>query len=116
MMVIIFEEWRFGSSAFSRSKYNKYPYKLNLLFFRIGIRTSRSKTVPPTRTRGHWRNPTTFQHFLRRRPVRNLDSKTRPEELCSRGEILLCDIPTFTEETLELAKRFSCDFDGRCDI
>jgi len=53
---------------------------------------------------------------MHRRPIRNLDSKTRPEELCSRGKILLCDVPTFSEETLKLAKRFFCNFDGRCDI
>ena len=67
-------------------------------------------TAPPTSTPA--RNPTIFQHLKRRRPIRSLDSKTPPEELCSRCEILLCDVPTFSEETLELAKRFFCNFDG----
>ena len=77
------------------------------------VRTSRS-AAPPTSTPAL--NPTTFKHLKRRRPIRSFDSKTRPQEFGSRSEIFLCDVPTFGEETLELAKRFFCDFDGRCDI
>jgi len=61
-------------------------------------------------------NPTTSQQLKCRRPIRNLDSKAHHEELCSRGEIFLCDVPTFSEETFELAKCFLRDFDGRRDI
>ena len=77
--------------------------------------TSRLVTAPPASTHAHI-NPTTFQHLKRRRPIRNLDSKTPPEEFCSRGEILLCDVTTFSEETFEFAKPFFCDFNGWCDI
>lgn len=76
-------------------------------------RSARPPT-PPTSTPAL--NPTTLQQLKCRRPIRNLDRKAHPEELCSRGEIFLCDVRTFSKETFELAKRFLCDFDGRCDI
>ena len=78
------------------------------------LRTSTSETTPPTTTSAC--NPITFKYLKRRRPLRNIYSKTCPKEFSSWGEILLCDVPAFSEETLELAQGFSRDFDGRCNI
>ena len=97
---------RLGSCAFSGLIQQLISYKWNPQLGR--------STAPPTSTPA--RNPITFQHLKCRRPIRNLDSKARPEELCSRSKIFLCDIRTFSEETFEFAKCFLCDFDRRCNI
>ena len=76
--------------------------------------TSESETTPPTSTSAC--NPTPFKHLKRRRPIRSIYSKTCPKEFRSWGEILLWNVLAFSEETLELAQGFSCDFDGGCDI
>ena len=122
----------FDASCFQNNLPQRYPGSSKSLAFQVLKKVTsngrwsnttykrnpqwgRSKTAPPTSTPGLI-NPTTFQQLKCRRPIRNLDRKAHPEELCSRGEIFLCDVPTFSEETFELAKRFLCDFDGRCDV